>query len=195
MARRASPIGRPRIRAVTWGVNRSWPAGTGVWVVKTHRRRTVLDVGRRRVGQPPAQPRGEEGDRHQGGVALVEVERRDLLVPELGQQARSRQAQDGLLGQPECGVPGVELVGDGLVGGVVDGELRVEEVDGHGGPTLAAHDVAPYPDGDAPVADRHFDAGVEPLEVVGGPPVDGRVRPGGPPRRSPGGRSRGGTAG
>jgi hypothetical protein len=53
---------------------RSCPAGTGVWVVKTHLLAHLLDVGfRGRAQRSAAQLALEQRQRQQRGVALVHV--------------------------------------------------------------------------------------------------------------------------
>ena len=171
-AQRVTQLG-PEDRGHHWGIE----AVVAGWYRRVGGKDTTvpnrLDVSGRCVGQGPAEPVGEEGHRHQGGMAFVEVVGDDLLMAELPQHGRSGEAEDGLLGEPFDWDSGVEPVGNGLVGGVVLGEEGVEEVDGDDGPAVTAHNTSPHPDDHVPVPDGHLDLGAERLQAVGGPPVDG----------------------
>ena len=118
----------------TWYIwsrpNWSWPAGTGVWVVKTHCWRTAstsasVACAERRAGELLL----EQADGEQRGVALVHVV--DLgFAAECVEQRDAAEAEHGLLAEAVVGVAAVEVVGEAAVVEVVAFDVGVEQEDG-----------------------------------------------------------------
>ena len=99
----------------------------------------VREVGRR----TPAEAAGEESERQQGGVPLVDVVVH--IVGEAGglEDRRAPDAEHHLLAEPVARVATVERVGEAAIELGVLGQVGVEEVDRHRVPVGAPHQIAP----------------------------------------------------
>ena len=106
--------------------NRSLPAGTGVWIVKTLSRRTRSQASSSVVAgrHVLAGPLREQERR----VALVQVPDR-RLDPERPERPDAADAEDELLVEPHLAAADVEDVGDRPVGVAVLGDVGVEQED------------------------------------------------------------------
>ena len=134
---RASASCRRSTAATSSRGNRSMPAGTGVWVVKTVPARETSSA----VSKSSARPGLVDGeladalDAEEARVALVGVE--DLRRRGAGdarpdaQGAYAADAEEQLLAQPVLGVAAVEPVGDVAVVGAVLLDVGVEQQQRH----------------------------------------------------------------
>ncbi len=142
------PRSVPRTVYIWSRPNWSWPAGTGVWVVKTQRwaMASAVFLGgalQRRAAEPLLQ----QADAEQRGVALVHVVDLGLHAERL-QHGDAAEAEHGLLTEAVVGVAAVEVVGEMAVVGVVAFDVGVEQEDGDDVALDADHIEAPGADGD-----------------------------------------------
>ena len=137
----------PATRRTRSASNRSLPAETGVWMVKTLSLRTLASASSRLcpVRDVLARALGQQQRR----VALVEVPDR-RRQSERPQRANATDAQHDLLVEPHLAAADVQDVGDRPVVVRVRGRVRVEQEDRH-----AAH--LGQPDRDGQVATGQLD--------------------------------------
>jgi len=106
----------------------SWPAGTGVWVVKMEVLRTCLAASSkgsfflRHLFADPLEER-------KGGVPLVEVKNGSVNA-QWYQDLVTADAQDDRLTQPQAPVSDVETCRNAAVPGVVPVDIGVHEIQG-----------------------------------------------------------------
>ena len=126
----------------------SWPAGTGVWVVKTLWARTSLHrlVVARCPGHVSSRTRSIIMNAAWPSLAC-QTDGIDAHGPE---HPHAADAEDPLLPEPKLGAAGVELVHQPAVVGVVRLEVGVEQVDRH-----PAHHDPPGPHVHRPAGGLH----------------------------------------
>ena len=138
----------PRMRMACSVEKRSWPAGTGVWVVKTHLLPHLLDVGfGGRAQRSAAQLALQQRQRQQRRVALVHVVDVYAVAERVG-HAHAAHAQHDLLLQAVVGVAAVQVIGQAAIPARVAFQIGVQQIDRHH-VAVAAHQVI------APTAHRH----------------------------------------
>ena len=107
----------PSTRRASSSGNWSWPAGTGVWVVKTHCSRT-FSISSAEIGSCLVL-RGEflfhQRKDEQGGMPLIHVEPRISCVSERPQEAKSAEPQHHFLTQAIMVVASIEHIREGPV--------------------------------------------------------------------------------
>ncbi len=120
----------PRTCIIWSRPNLSWPAGTGVWVVKTHCCLTASASASVAALRGAGSDAGfEQADGEKSGVALVHVADFGLHAEGV-QEVNAAEAEDGLLAEAIVGVAAVEVVGEAAVPGVVAVDVGVEQEDG-----------------------------------------------------------------
>ena len=115
----------PRCSSTSAAGNRSWPAATGVWVVKTviaETSRTTSPNGRPLVSID----RADHLQGREGAVPLVEMQDRGVNLQGV-QRPHAADAQEQLLANPDPGVAAVEPRGQRSVRLGVLGDVRVEK--------------------------------------------------------------------
>ncbi len=157
----------PRTRPARSRLKRSWPAGTGVWVVKTHFWRTALHVDFGDAVEWAAAKLGlKQREGEQRGVAFVHV----INVYAMAQgidHADAAHAEDDLLLEAVVGVAAVEVVGEAAIPGGVLGQVGVQKIDGDDVAGATHHVIAPGAHGDDAVFDGDGDSGSLYLAEIG----------------------------
>ena len=127
---------------------RSWPAGTGVCVVKTHFWRTsARSASVAAPSGPPPNCALHQRQRQQRRVAFVHVVHIHPVAQRVG-HAHAAHAQHDLLLQAVVGVAAIEVIGQAAIPSRIALQIRVQQVDRHHVP-ITAHQVI------APAAHRH----------------------------------------
>ena len=158
---------RPMTLRTRFMGNRSWPAATGVCVVKTHLPRT-LSMCSGLIFRPPdaAELLIEQLQDQEGGVPFVHVEAVDLVVSERAQDSHAADAQHVLLAEPVALVAAIEMVAQLAVLLVIGGQVGIEEQHRHGEAGHAHDVVLPGTHLDFSLLDDHRDLRLELLQVL-----------------------------